>query len=73
MDSRSLSTISNFADPDSAYRAIVEAHRGLDGSASAALNARLVLVLANHIGDVAVLRQALDLASDTAMTASDPG
>ena len=50
-----LSTQSNFADPDAAYRLIVEAHRGIDDAQSAALDAALVLVLANHIGDLDVL------------------
>jgi hypothetical protein len=57
-----LSTASNFAQPDDAFRMIVEAHRGLDDEASAALDAALVLVLANHIGDIAVLREAIALA-----------
>ena len=57
-----LSTTSNFADPDSAYRAIVEAHRGLSDETSAALDTALVLILANHIGDIDVLREAIDLA-----------
>lgn len=57
-----LSTTSNFADPDTAYRAIVEAHRGLSEEASAALDTSLVLILANHIGDIAILREAIDLA-----------
>ena len=57
-----LSTQSNFADPDSAYRLIVEAHRGLDDAQSTALDAALVLVLANHIGDAEVLREAIALA-----------
>ena len=57
-----LSTQSNFADPDSAYRLIVEAHRGLDDAQSGALDAALVLVLANHIGDAEVLREAIALA-----------
>ena len=54
-----LDTGSRFADPDGALRLLIEAHRGLDASASAALNARLVLLLANHIGDVDVLREAV--------------
>ncbi|WP_458756769.1 DUF2783 domain-containing protein [Afipia sp. TerB] len=58
----SLSTTSNFADPDSAYRAIVEAHRGLSDEQSAALDTSLVLILANHIGEIAILREAIDLA-----------
>lgn len=60
-----LSTNSNFADPDAAYRAIVEAHRGLSEAESAALNARLVLILANHIGDPDILAESLCLAKAT--------
>lgn len=57
-----LSTGSNFADPDAAYRQIVEAHRGLDEEQSAALDAALVLILANHIGDAGALSDAIALA-----------
>ncbi|ACF03643.1 conserved hypothetical protein [Rhodopseudomonas palustris TIE-1] len=57
-----LSTSSNFADPDAAYRLIVEAHRGLSDEQSAALDAALVLILANHIGDLDLLREATALA-----------
>ena len=57
-----LSTRSNFERPDDAFRAIVEAHRGLSEGASADLDAALVLILANHIGDLDVLREAIDLA-----------
>ena len=57
-----LSTSSNFATPDDAFRAIVEAHRGLSEAESADLDAALVLVLANHIGDLDVLREAIALA-----------
>jgi hypothetical protein len=57
-----LSTSSNFAKPDDAFRMIVEAHRGLADAQSADLDAALVLVLANHIGDLEVLREAIELA-----------
>jgi hypothetical protein len=57
-----LSTSSNFERPDDAFRAIVEAHRGLSDEQSADLDAALVLILANHIGDIGVLREALLLA-----------
>ena len=57
-----LSTSSNFAKPDDAFRAIVEAHRGLSELQSADLDAALVLVLANHIGDLDVLNEAIVLA-----------
>ncbi|MCB1413264.1 MAG: DUF2783 domain-containing protein [Xanthobacteraceae bacterium] len=56
-----LSTASNFARPDDAFRLVVEAHRGLDDAQSAVLDAALVLILANHIGDMAVLRDAIAL------------
>ena len=57
-----LSTSSNFARPDDAFRAIVEAHRGLSDAQSADFDAALVLILANHIGDIEVLRGAIALA-----------
>jgi len=57
-----LSTSSNFAKPDDAFRAVVEAHRGLTEEQSADLDASLVLILANHIGDIEVLREAIALA-----------
>jgi Protein of unknown function (DUF2783) len=65
-----LSTRSNFADPDAAYRLIVEAHRGLSDEQSADLDVALVLVLANHIGDLDVLREAIALAQRRMVDAS---
>ena len=65
-----LSTRSNFAKPDDAFRMIVEAHRGLDDSQSADLDAALMLILANHIGDLEVLREAIDLARQSLTDAS---
>lgn len=62
MSTDRLSTDSRFPDPDAAYRALIEAHRGLSEEASAALNTRLVLILANHIGNPAVLSEAIALA-----------
>jgi hypothetical protein len=60
-----LVTASRFPDPDRAYRALIEAHRGLSDEESTALNSALVLILANHIGDQAVLQEALALAKQT--------
>ena len=59
-----LITASQFADPDAAYVALVEARRGLDEQAAAALDARLPLILANHIGDIEVLKEAIALAKN---------
>jgi hypothetical protein len=65
-----LSTTSNFAKPDDAFRAVVEAHRGLSEAESADFDAALVLVLANHIGDIEVLREAIALAKRRVLDAS---
>jgi hypothetical protein len=47
---------------DDFYESLMRAHHGLSETESHTLNARLVLILANHIGDLAVLRDALALA-----------
>ena len=52
----------NIPDTDGFYAALLAAHRGLSPEESQAMNARLVLVLSNHIGDRVVLDQALALA-----------
>lgn len=53
-----LITTPNLDAPDDFYEALIEAHQELSTEESHAFNARLVLVLANHIGSLAVLRQA---------------
>ncbi|MEE1655428.1 DUF2783 domain-containing protein [Microvirga sp. CF3062] len=60
-----LVTENRLADPDRSYRALIEAHRGLSDEESAALNSRLVLILANHIGEHAVLQEAIALAKQS--------
>lgn len=57
-----LITAPNLDAPDDFYEALIDAHRDLPTAESHALNARLVLLLANHIGSLAVLRQALQAA-----------
>ena len=57
-----LRTDSAFDDPDRAYRALIDAHRDLTEEESAALNTRLVLILANHVGSLEVLAEAITLA-----------
>lgn len=54
----------NLARPDDVYNAIVDAHRDLDDEQCRAFDARLILLLANHVGDEAVLREALAAARD---------
>jgi hypothetical protein len=50
------------SDPPAFYAALVAAHEGLSEHDSAALNARLVLLLANHIGDQTVLQSLIEQA-----------
>ena len=57
-----LNTAPNIAAQDDFYQALIDAHRGLTTEQSAQVNARLILLLANHVGDLAVLREALDAA-----------
>ncbi|MEX0371029.1 MAG: DUF2783 domain-containing protein [Tateyamaria sp.] len=52
----------NIADPDGFYDELLAAHHGLNKTESDAFNARLILVLANHIGDRGVLTAALSAA-----------
>jgi hypothetical protein len=61
-----LDTRPRLADPDALFAMLVDAHRGLDAEASRRLDARLVLLLANHIGDMEALREAIALARDAA-------
>jgi len=56
-----LITKPNIADADGFYAELLAAHKGLSEAESQALNARLVLVLANHVGDRAALAEALSL------------
>jgi hypothetical protein len=51
-----------FSDTDGFYEALLDAHAGLSAEESVAYNARLILILANQIGQAAVLAQCLELA-----------
>ena len=57
-----LITAPNLSAPDDFYEALVDIHKDLPSEESHALNARLVLLLANHIGSLEVLREALQAA-----------
>ena len=54
----------NISRPDDFYEALINLHRDLGDEQSAAVNARLILLLANHIGDLGVLKQAIALAAE---------
>lgn len=51
----------NLLSPDNFYADLLAAHEGLSDEESEALNARLILVLANHIGEQTILREALEI------------
>jgi hypothetical protein len=65
-----LITAPNLEAADDFYEALIDCHRDLTVEQSHALNARLVLLLANHIGSQAVLTQALQ-AARTSMPANE--
>lgn len=54
----------NIASPDDFYEELIELHRGLSDEQSALVNAKLILLLANHIGDMDVLRAAMAAARE---------
>lgn len=51
-----------FTPGDDFYEALIDTHRDLTDEQSAMVNAKLVLLLANHIGDIGVLREAMAIA-----------
>jgi hypothetical protein len=59
---RGLRPARDFTPGDDFYEALIVAHAGLTDEQSALLNARLVLLLSNQVGDLDVLREALALA-----------
>ena len=63
-----LITDINLSDPDGFYEALISTHSDLSPTQSEALNARLVLLMANHIGDLSVLREAMKLARSSIVT-----
>jgi hypothetical protein len=52
------------ADPDGFYEMLIDLHEGLTPDQSSRVNAKLILLLANHVGDRAVLDEALALAGE---------
>ena len=66
-----LNTEPNLPAPDDFYERLIATHRGLSDDESALVNAKLVLLLANHIGDPDVLAQAMAVARDRVATDRD--
>jgi hypothetical protein len=67
-----LNTEPNLPDPDRFYEELVALHRDLTEAQSALVNAKLILLLANHIGDAAVLRAAMAAARQDVAPSGGP-
>ncbi|MEJ7667391.1 MAG: DUF2783 domain-containing protein [Casimicrobiaceae bacterium] len=66
-----LNTEPNLPAPDDFYEELIGMHRGLTDAQSALVNAKFILLLANHIGDPAILRAAIAAARDGVASAVD--
>jgi hypothetical protein len=55
----------DFSPGDDFYQLLINTHRDLTEQQSTLLNAKLIVILANHIGDISVLREAMQLARQT--------
>ena len=55
----------DFSPGDDFYQLLIDTHRELSEAQSAILNAKLILILSNHIGDISVLREAMQIARDS--------
>ena len=62
---KNLRTDLRIERPDDFYQELIDLHAGLSDDESQKVNAKLVLILANHIGDGDVLREALECARPT--------
>lgn len=69
--SEHLNTDNNFNDPDAFYAALIDCHRELEREESERFNARLILILANQIGDTKLLREALAAAQSNSHSERD--
>lgn len=67
-----LKTETNLVAPDEFYEALIDTHKDLSNEQSQELNAALVLLLANHIGDMTLIREALQQARASVCEASIP-
>ena len=67
-----LNTAPNLAAPDDFYEALIALHRDLSEQQSALVNAKLILLLANHIGDPAVLAAAMEAAREDVAPGGTP-
>ena len=65
--SENLNTKSNLADYDDVYQMIIDMHLDLTDEESQSANAKLILALANHIGDASVIAEAVKIARENTL------
>jgi hypothetical protein len=65
-----LNTEPNIGAPDDFYQELIDLHHDLTDEQSALVNAKLILLLANHVGDTAVLREAMEAARESVTSAA---
>jgi Protein of unknown function (DUF2783) len=68
-----LITHPNLSRADDIYQQLVDLHQGRDEADSQRVNARLILILINHIGDADIVAQALQLAGSAGAVPEQPG
>ena len=68
-----LNTRLHFQDADAFYECLLDAHKGLSRETSELLNARLILLMANQLGDTAVLKACVAAAAKTVAAAGQTG
>ena len=69
----SMKTALNFQDADAFYEQLLDAHQGLSRDQSELLNARLILLLANQVGDAQVLGECVRAAGLPQQPTPSPG
>jgi hypothetical protein len=67
-----LNTNANIAAPDDFYESLISLHRDLSDEPRALVNAKLILLLANHVGDPEVLREAMAAAAQDIKRGASP-
>ena len=68
-----MKTTPNFQDADAFYESLLDAHSGLSREESELLNARLILIMANQLGDSALLQTCIAAARQMASPSARPG
>jgi len=68
---KTLTITPNLDDYDEVYQCIIDMHQGMSDEESQNANAKLILVLANHIGDKNVIAQAADVARENTLAWRD--